>query len=140
MSHHAHKLDAFSLEIEDRVGALLKVAEDLVGHGISLKALWAWTEDEGMAKVVFVPEDPSLVASCGCETCCAAKVFSVLWVDAADRVGALRDNLAKMAEAGINIQAVHALGLSGQAAAIFTFADEATLDAALAALAERCAP
>ena len=140
MSHHAQKVQAFSLTMDDRVGALLKVTEDLVGHGVNLRALWAWAEDEGMAQAFFIPEEAATVAGCGCETCCAAKAVSVLWVEVADRMGVLRENLAKIAKAGINIQAVQAVGLEGQAAAIFTFADEATLDAALAALEECCAP
>ena len=139
MSHHVHKVSAFSLTMEDRVGALLKVTEDLVGHGVNLRALWAWAGEEGTAQAIFVPEDPALVARCGCQTCRAAQAMNVLWVDVADRMGILRENLAKLAAAGINIHAVQAVGLSGQAAAVFAFADDAALDKALAALEGCCA-
>ena len=139
MSHHAHKVNAFTLPMEDRVGALLKVAEDLLSHGVNLTALWAWTGEEGTAEVVFVPEDPALVAGCGCETCCAAQAINVLWVELEDRPGLLRENLAKIAAEGINIRAVQGVVVSGRGALIFTFADEATLDAAASALEKCCA-
>ncbi len=138
MSHHVRKVSAFSLDMEDRVGELLKVTQDLVGHGVNLRAIWAWAGDEGTARAMFVPEDPSLVSGCGCKTCCAAQESTVLWLDVADRMGVLNENLAKLAAAGINLKAVQAVGIGGQAAAILAFADEATLDKALAVLEECC--
>jgi prephenate dehydratase len=124
--------------MEDRVGALHKVVSDLNAHGVSMEALWAWAEEEGQAKVVFVPSDPAVVAGCGCETCCAAQASQVLWVQTEDKVGVLRDNLAQLAAAGINLRAVQAMGMRGQAGLIFVFADEATLDAAAKVLGECC--
>lgn len=139
MSHHVHKLTAFSLPMEDRVGALLKVTRDLASHGVDIKAISAWVEEEGQAKVVFVPADPAVVSACSCETCCAAQAVSVLWVELEDRVGALSEHLAKLAEAGISIKAVHGTAREGKAVAVFRFADEAALDAAAQALGECCA-
>jgi hypothetical protein len=138
MSHHVHKIAAFSLEMEDRVGALLKVATDLNGHGIDLRDLSAWAEDEGQARVVFIPTDPALIAGCGCETCCAAQPVNLLWVEMEDRPGIMAEYLAKLAAAGINVKSVHATAWDGQGVAVYHFADEATLDAAAKALGECC--
>ncbi len=138
MSHHVHKVTAFSLPMEDRVGALLKVVRDLNSHGVYLNDLSAWTEEEGQATVVFVPADAGLVSGCGCETCCAAQAVSLLWVEMEEREGALADHLAKLAEAGITIKSVHGSVWEGKGVAVFRFADEAALDAAAQALGECC--
>lgn len=139
MSHHVHKVTAFSLPIEDRPGALCKVTCDLKAHDTNLKALWAWAEEEGQARVMFVPERPEQISECGCETCCAAEARSVLWIEGEDKAGALDENLQKIAAQEINIQAVMAGALEGKYGAILVFADEATLEAAAKALGECCA-
>ena len=43
-----------------------------------------------------------------------------------------------IAEAGINLQAIHSLGVGERFAMVFTFADEATLDQAMAAVGGAC--
>jgi hypothetical protein len=138
MSHHVHKIAAFSLPMEDRIGALLKVATDLNNHGVDLQDISAWVEDEGQARAVFIPTDPALVSACGCETCCAAQPVNLLWVEMEDRPGIIAEHLAQLAEAGLNIKSVHATAWGGKGVAIYHFADEATLDAAAAALGECC--
>jgi len=139
MSHHVHRITAFTLPIVDRPGALCKVTCNLKAHDINLKALWAWAEEEGEAKVMFVPERPEQVSACGCETCSAAEPRSVLWIEGEDKAGALDENLQKIAAQGINLRAVMAGALQGKYGAILQFADEAALEAAAKALGECCA-
>ncbi|HEY3398966.1 MAG TPA: hypothetical protein VGM19_15060 [Armatimonadota bacterium] len=134
MSHHVQEQTAFLLQIDDRPGALGKVTGDLRGHALNLRALWAWSEDEGQTAVLFIPDRPEAVSACECDTCCAAEPLPVLWVSLTDRVGALDECLAQIADAKINIKALQALAENGQAAAVLQFADHATLQAAAQAL------
>ena len=139
MSHHVHKVKAFMLSLEDRPGAGAQVTADLKNHGLSLRAFWGWAEEGGIAKVIFIPEDPDQVASCGCDTCCAAKPMSVLWLEDVDKPGALDENLQAIAVAAINLEAALALGTGGRYAGVLVFKQEEDLDKALAALGECCA-
>ena len=138
MSHHVHKVTAFKVTVEDRPGTLQRVTADLREGGAILKALWAWTEEEGQATVMFVPQDAAQVTGCGCATCRSAQPVPVIWLEEADRPGALDDFLQPLAAAEINLQAVQAIATGGNYVAIFSFADEATLDRALAAAGGGC--
>lgn len=138
MSHHLHKLTAFRLTVEDRPGALHRIAGELSSHGINLKALWAWGDEEGLGTAMFVPEDPAQVEGCGCAICSQAEAEPILWLEQEDAPGALAEFLAPIAEAQVNIWAAQAIGVGGQFAAVFMFADEATLDAAAEAAGGVC--
>ena len=138
MPHHVHKLTAFRVRVEHRPGTLQKVTQDLCTGGANLRALWAWAEEEGQGVVMFVPEDPGTVTGCSCATCCAAQAVPVLWVEGEDVRGGLDEQLKPIAAQHLNIQAVQVMALEGKFAAVFTFADEAALDAAACALGGCC--
>lgn len=104
----------FFLRGEDRPGFVAQLSEFLKERSIDLECLWGLGLGMGTAQVYLVPRDPELFEK---------EVSSMPWrfasgtcfrVVAEDNVGALSGFLSQLADAGINLQGMNAVGNSGE--------------------------
>ena len=122
------KVTAVSVDVEDTPGVAAKMTAKLREAGINLKALAGWPEGEGRATVMVIPEDVDALRNLAAQESVATTEEALVWVEGPDEVGALGDFTDKLAAANINIVTCHALAAGVNFAAVFSFADEATVD------------
>ncbi|MCB0347063.1 MAG: hypothetical protein KDD66_18225, partial [Bdellovibrionales bacterium] len=86
-------------------------------EGVDLEGLWGLGIGQGSAQIFIVPKDPALLKSAIAKKsdwkCAEGTCFRV---SAPDEVGALATMLDSIADAGINLQGVDAVALSGEVA------------------------
>ncbi len=122
------KVTAVSVDVEDTPGVAAKLTAKLRKAGIDLKALAGWPKGEGQATVMVIPEDVDALRNLAAQESVTTTEEAVVWVEGPDEVGALCDFTDKLAAGNINIVVCQALGVGGNFAAVFSFADEATAD------------
>ena len=114
------KLDYFAAQIPDKPGEAARLLQGLRNEGVNLLAFSGFPSGK-KAQVDFVPENPEALKA-------AAKKLklklgarkSCFVVQGDDRVGALTDTLARLAEAKVNVTASQAVTAGmGRFGAIF---------------------
>jgi hypothetical protein len=119
MRDKVRKVDYFSIVVANRPGQTFKVLSTLVSAGVNLLACTGFPKGR-RAQIDVVPDDTRKLTR-------AAKRAGLRFnpkksgfmIQGKDRSGALAQNLAKLAQSGINVTAVDALSAgSGRWAAI----------------------
>lgn len=121
------KADHFTAPLLDKVGEGARILGALRDGGVNLIALWAYPMGKGRARMEFVPEDSAILRTAARKARLKLeKKQTVFLVNGDDRPGAVAETLARIAAAGINIQAVQAVcsGAGRYGAAIFVEAKD----------------
>lgn len=132
MSQKVKKVIAVQTQTPDQPGTGAQMAGILRDRHVALKALWGWPSEGGMSTLVCLPEKPAELRKVAAEYGQAIKEIPMVWLEGPDETGALSDFLTRVANAGINIRKMMAIGAGGSFGAVFGFADEATVDRVVA--------
>lgn len=100
--------------VQDRPGEVAQMANDITDAGVDLAALWGFGLGEGKAQIFFVPKDSINFKELMDKTGWQVKEGTCFRLTTEDKVGVLVELLDKIAKAGINLQAMDAIGVSGQ--------------------------
>jgi hypothetical protein len=126
---------AFIIELEDRPGSLADIASALGDRGINISAVagLAW---EGSGAAAIVTNDDVTARGILDERGAAYREVELVAAALEDRPGSLAEAARKLADAGINIEALVATGMQGsQVTVAFGVADPSAARDALGELA-----
>jgi hypothetical protein len=134
MADQARVVHSYSTSVPDEPGQAFKVLATLVSGGINLLGC-SGTQSEGRARIDVVPDHvgafATLVGRAGLDF---HRQKAGFLIQGDDRPGALADNLARLADTGINVGGVQGLAAgAGRWGAIVWIADR-DLEAAARAL------
>jgi hypothetical protein len=113
MADQLRKADYFSMEVPNKPGVGAAHLKALKDEGVNLLAFTGFPSGR-KAQIDFVPEDSDRLRAAAKKhkwTLSARKTVFLLAGD--DRVGAIHDVIAKLAEAGIGIVALDAVAAGG---------------------------
>jgi hypothetical protein len=108
------RLDCFALDVEDKPGVLAQLVRQLRDARVNLKGLWAFSEGQGKGKILCVPQNSKKFLDGMNKIGLIATKGTVFYTSGADKVGALCKVLDTIEQAGVNLQALDALGLGGR--------------------------
>ena len=109
MADTVRRLDYFAIQVPDKPGEGARILQGLKEQGVNLVAFTGFPSGK-RAQVDFVPADPAVLKAAAKKLKLklgARKTCFVVQGD--DRVGALTDVLARLAEAKINVTALDAV-------------------------------
>jgi hypothetical protein len=111
MADTVRSVEYYYVTVSDTPGEGQRVLSALKDSGVNLMAFLGFPAGGGRSQLDLVPEDPgslkNAAASAGVALSDAKRAFLI---QGDDRVGAVADATAKLAEAGINLTAVAATG------------------------------
>jgi hypothetical protein len=123
----------FKTMLEDKPGTGLAFAQSLKSKKINLSALWAYGTQTGQSEVFCIPKDVdkfrAFVKSAGITTWEGSGFI----LKGEDKPGALVKSLEALANAGVNVNAIHAIAAGGNFGA-FVKVPDAEVDKAASAL------
>lgn len=117
----------FLIPTEDRPGQLARFSKAMAEHEINLAAVWSFGTGRGNAEIVAIPEDPALFKRVAKAAGWLFREGTCFHLTGEDRAGALADTLDRIAQEGVNLQAVDAMGLGGRYSA-YVWCDEKDLE------------
>jgi hypothetical protein len=99
--------------VPDAPGEGQRILSALEDGGVNLLAYLGFPLGDGQSQIDLVPEDPELLRdSAGRAGVALSEAKRAFLIQGDDRVGAVADTTAKLAEANINITAAAAVGAS----------------------------
>lgn len=113
----------FSINLPDEPGELSRLTAMLREAGINLVALWGYGPGTGDARFYCVPEQAEKFRSFANTAGFQVQEGKTLYLSGTDEGGALVQTLQKIADAGINLQAIEAVAIRGEFGC-FLWADE----------------
>ncbi|HEX2194089.1 MAG TPA: ACT domain-containing protein [Candidatus Limnocylindria bacterium] len=126
-------MDAFIIELENRPGMLAGLAESIAGRGINITAIaGAAARDSGA--VAIITNDEAAARSVLDEIGVTYRPSALVSAGLEDKPGALADAARRLADAGVNVEALIATGSQGGKITIAFAVDDP--DAARTALGE----
>lgn len=108
------RLTYFKLQLPDKPGALLDIMKELKAKNLSLKSLWGYSKDGGTADLFIVAKDEAKLQRALPPTATVIEKDAVFFFQGTDKAGALLKTLEVLANANINIRALHAIAVSGK--------------------------
>jgi hypothetical protein len=112
----------FKITLEDKPGALLRVAKDLKSKKVGLVGLKAYASQPGQSVVHLIAKNPDKLRDTLKSLGVTAEEGTVYFVKGADRTGALVKSLEALAHAGVNIMATDAMAVGGNYGSFFRVA------------------
>jgi len=110
MSDNVLKVDVFQVEVADRPGEVLRILLGFKEAGVGLLACCGWPGDGARGRIDFVPaHEESFRRAAARQHLTLGEPRHAFLVQEGDRLGGLADLLAKLARAGINVEACHAV-------------------------------
>ncbi len=103
----------FKTMLDDKPGTGLAYAESLKKKKINLSALWAYGTQTGQTEVYCIPKDPDKFRDYAKAEGMTTWEGTGFLVKGTDKTGALIKSLSALAEAGINVNAIHAIATGG---------------------------
>ena len=104
----------FKAHLDDRPGELLKVTKELNSKNISLSGLWGFATSPGKAELYVIAKKADKLRKAWKDAGILAEEKTAFYLAGTDRPGALLKSLEALARAGINIQAIDAIGVGGR--------------------------
>jgi hypothetical protein len=104
----------FVIATEDRPGQLARFSKQMSEHEILLEAVWSFGTGRGNAEIIAIPREPVAFRKTAREAAWIVREGSCFHLSGEDRAGALADTLDRIAQEGINLYAVDAMGLEGR--------------------------
>ena len=116
----------FKAKVEDKPGALLALAKDLMAKKLGLLSLKGIGQgDQG--EILVVAKDPDKLRKAWTESGTLVEEGSVFFVSGADKTGALLPTLDALAKASVNVVATEAVAVGRSYGAIL-WVDPSDLD------------
>jgi hypothetical protein len=113
----------FLIATEDRPGQLARFSKRMMEHEINLAAVWCFGTGRGNAEILAIPRESSAFKKVAREAGWAYREGSCFHLTGEDRAGALADTLDRIAQEGINLHAVDAMGFETRYSA-YVWCDE----------------
>ena len=114
---------SFVIATEDRPGQLARFSKRMSEEEINLAAVWSFGTGRGNAEIMAIPRDPSHFRDVARQAGWMFREGSCFHLTGEDRAGALTDTLDRIAQEGINLHAVDAIGFDGRYSA-YLWCDE----------------
>lgn len=129
-------MDAFIIELENRPGMLAGLTEAIAARGINIEAAAAATSPD-RGSVALLTDDAGATRSVLDESGVTYHACGVVEVTLQHRPGTLAVAARRLADAGVNIEALLPTGMQGDTATLALAVDD--VDAARSALGELAA-
>ncbi|MFY9269292.1 MAG: hypothetical protein WAO55_06035 [Candidatus Manganitrophaceae bacterium] len=113
----------FVIATEDRPGQLARFSKSMSEHEINLAGVWSFGTGRGNAEIIAIPRDPHAFKEAVREANWKIREGSCFHLTGEDRAGALADTLDRIAQEGINLHAVDAMGFEKRYSA-YVWCDE----------------
>jgi prephenate dehydratase len=88
--------------------------QDLKSKKISLKCLWGFSKQGGESELVVIAKDTDKIKSAWTSSGMSAEEGTAFFFKGTDKAGALLEQLQKLADAQVNMKALHAIAVSGK--------------------------
>ena len=135
MADTVRRVDYFYVTVPDRPGEGDRILSALRGSGVNLLAYLGFPVGGGQSQIDLVPEDAeSLRQALERVGIRLSEAKQALLVQGDDRVGAVEDSTAKLAEANINVTAAAATGAGSGRYGMILWVAPADYERAAAAL------
>jgi hypothetical protein len=106
-------MNAFLVDMENKPGALAKLAEAIAAKGINITGVSGTTCDTG-GRVAIVTADEATTRSALKDNGLSFKELEITETHLRDEPGTLAKATRRLAEAGVNIEAIFPMGMSGR--------------------------
>jgi len=103
----------FKINLEDKAGSLLGIAQELKSRNIGLVGLGGQDMQPGRAEVYLIPKNPDKLRNAWKSSGMNFEEGTGFFVKGADRTGVLVSTLDVLAKAGVNIVMSEAMGVGG---------------------------
>jgi hypothetical protein len=115
MADTVRGVEYFYATVRDAPGEAQRILSALKDSGVNLLAFLGFPSEGAQAQIDLVPEDPeSLKQAAERAGITLSEAKRVFLIEGDDRVGAVADTIAKLAEAKINVTAAAATGGAGR--------------------------
>jgi hypothetical protein len=104
------RMTYFRISTRDRPGAMAQFSKTMLAHKINLAGVWCFGIGRGDADIVAIPRDPHAFKKAIKEDWPTYREGDCFHLTGEDRAGALSETLDRIAQEGINLQAVDAMG------------------------------
>ncbi len=104
------RMTYFRIPTRDRPGAMAQFSKTMLVHKINLAGVWCFGIGRGDADIVAIPRDPHAFKKAIKEEWPTYREGDCFHLTGEDRAGALSETLDRIAQEGINLQAVDAMG------------------------------
>ncbi|HSG05824.1 MAG TPA: hypothetical protein VLB09_05455, partial [Nitrospiria bacterium] len=113
----------FVIATEDRPGQLARFSHRMSEEEVNLAAMWSFGTGRGNAEIMAIPRDPDRFREIARSAGWRFREGPTFHLSGEDRAGALTDTLDRIAQEGINLYAVDAIGFEGRYSA-YIWCDE----------------
>jgi hypothetical protein len=103
----------FKINLEDKAGSLLGIAQDLKSKKIGLVGLGGQDTQPGRAEVYLIAKNPDKLRNAWKSSGMNFEEGTGFFVKGADRTGVLVATLDTLAKAGVNVVMTEAMGVGG---------------------------
>ncbi len=117
----------FAIATEDQSGELARFAKVMLKHNINLAGVWGFGMGRGNAEIIAIPRDPISFRRAIKGTGWRVREGSCFHLTGEDRAGVLSETLDRIAQEGINLHAVDAMGFEARYSA-YVWCDEKDLE------------
>jgi hypothetical protein len=105
-------MDAFLIDLENKPGELARIAEAIAAKGVNITGLAGSTCGQS-GRVTITTADPVTTRQVLGDAKASYKVYEVTETGLADKPGTLAQALRRLADRGVNVEAVMPTGMSG---------------------------
>jgi len=102
------------VNLQDQPGALLGLLQNLKSKNISLKALWGYGKQGAGADLFVIAKETDKIKNAWTGSGMGVEEGTAFFLKGTDTAGALVKSLQALANAKINIKAIHAVAVSGK--------------------------
>jgi hypothetical protein len=115
MADTVRGVEYYYATVRDAPGEAQRILSALKDSGVDLLAFLGFPSERGQAQIDLVPEDPeSLKQAAERAGMTLSEAKRAFLIEGDDRVGAVADTIAKLAEANINVTAAVATAAAGR--------------------------
>jgi hypothetical protein len=105
-------MDAFLIDLENKPGELARIAEAIAAKGVNITGLAGSTCGQS-GRVAITTADPAATRQILGDAKASYKAYEVTETSLADKPGTLAAALRRLADRGVNVEAVMPTGMSG---------------------------
>ncbi len=117
----------FVIDAEDKPGQLARFSMQMSKNEINLAGIWSFGTGQGNAEIIAIPLNPHEFRKTAIEAGWTFEEGSCFHLLGEDRPGALADTLDRIAQEGINLHSVDAMGFETRYSA-YVWCDEADVE------------